>query len=647
MLNINLPVLQHQYIRLYNTEEEYNNDKTRPQEICYSDIKDNNITEDDAKEYQYSIRTTNNDNLIKGKYYDTDDIRLDAGLEIVWGYFGWRWTDFELNGEILKGGNFVQSRAMNTVKYIVDSNRLQHINDFLKYVPNVKKIEEFDISTIKSASYLCNIEDRTMAFTVPAFLFNLNNIINTNDTLFYFNSSNVNIICEAEILQLHNIVVLNHPIFNAGNSGIKGITKIEFGKLTNWIDEINYVLYPCTKNIINKQLTSEIEKAIVNNTDIISGIENVVFNYDNDDNVIKYPIYANSITNIKPINFVDNKWNGYFNFLNGIGDYELNIDLSVPLHTYRYFFNCYFSIQGNIYITVKNITPENKCYVKSQNFYLIYKSDYNINDAIIQKFDIGEQDDNNKTYLNYNSDNLFEFENSYPTLHIVSTFNNFLFNFTKASIDLYIKYINTSVINLYYKNGANNNINIDITIETDNQDISSNTINFVNQDFLYNTFSLNCPHLNNNKPLYVYANYITLRNLSNDIIIKDGIYANIYTNSDNVTIDCNLSNNTSSINNNVKNIIFGENCVSVWYFEITVLNIETITITNTMYYENLKIDKITDITKKDIFYNMIYTKCDNRSKTLYINTVLYNSYTDEERNNIISKWESINIITNG
>ena len=312
MLNINLPVLQHQYIRLYNTEEEYNTDNTRPQEICYSDIKDNNITEDDAKEYQYSIRTTNNDNLIKGKYYDTDDIRLDAGLEIIWGYFGWQWTDFELNGETLKGGNFVQSRVMNTVKYIADSNRLQHINDFLKYVPNVKKIEEFDISTIKSASYLCNIEDRTMAFTVPAFLFNLNNIVNTNDTLFYFNSFNVNIICESETLQLHNIVVLNHPIFNADNSGIKGITKIEFGKLTNWIDGINYVLSPCTKNIINKQLDSGIEKAIVNNTDIISGIENVVFNYDDDNDAIKYPIYANSITNINPINFVDNKWNGYF-----------------------------------------------------------------------------------------------------------------------------------------------------------------------------------------------------------------------------------------------------------------------------------------------------------------------------------------------
>lgn len=646
MLNINLPVLQHQYIRLYNTEEEYNTDNTRPQEICYSDIKDNNVTEDDAKEYQYSIRTTNNDNLIKGKYYDTDDIRLDAGLEIVWGYFGWRWTDFELNGEILKGGNFVQSRAMNTVKYIVDSNRLQHINDFLKYVPNVKKIEEFDISTIKSASYLCNIEDRTMAFTVPAFLFNLNNIINTNDTLFYFNSSNVNIICEAEILQLHNIVVLNHPIFNSGNSNIKGITKIEFGKLTNWIDGINNVLVACTHNIVNKQLTTGIEKAIVNNTDIISGIENVVFNYDNDDDVIEYPIYANSITNIKPINFVDNKWNGYFDFKSGTGNYELNIDLSVPLHTYMYFLYCYANIIGNIYIAVKNITPENKSHVKSQKFYLIYKLDNAIDEGIIQKFDIGEQNDNNKTYLNYNSDNLFEFENSHPTLYITSTFNNFLFNFTKASIDLYIKYINTSVINLYYKNGINNNINIDITIETDNQDINSNTINFVNQDFLYNTFSLNCPHLNNNKPLYVYANYITLRNLSNDIIIKDGIYANIYTNSDNVTIDCNLSNNASSINNNVKNIIFGENCVSVWYFEITVLNIETITITNTIYYENLKIDKITDITKKDIFYNMIYTKCDNRSKTLYINTVLYNSYTDEERNNIISKWESINIITN-
>ena len=646
MLSINLPVLQHQYIRLYNTEEEYNNDNTRPQEICYSDIKDNNVTEDNAKEYQYSIRTTNNDNLIKGKYYNTDDIRLDAGLEIVWGYFGWQWTDFELNGEILKGGNFVQSRVMNTVKHIVDSNRLQHINDFLKYVPNVKKIEEFDISTIKSASYLCNITDRTMAFTIPAFLFIFNNIINTNDTLFYFNSSNVNIICEAETLQLHNIVVLNHLIFSAKNSSIKGITKIEFGKLTNWIDGINHVLSPCTKNIIDKQLTSRIEKAVVNNTDIISGIENVIFNYDNDNNVIKYPIYANSIINIEPINFVDNKWNGYLDFHSGTGDCELNIDLSVPLHTYMYFLYCFYNIIGNIYIAVKNITPENKSYVKYQRFYLIYKPDDAIDKGIIQKFDIGEQNDNNKTYLNYNSDNLFEFENSYPTLYITSTFNNFLFNFTKASIDLYIKYINTSIINLYYKNGVNNNINIDITIETDNQDISSNTINFVNQDFLYNTFTLNCPHLNNNEPLYIYANSITLRNLSNDIIIKSGIYANIYTNSNNVTIDYNLNNSISSINNNVKNIIFGENCTYLWYLEITVLNIETITITNTIQYGTLKINKITDIAKKDIFYNMIYTKCKNTSATLYINTILYNSYTDEEKNNIISKWNSINVVNN-
>lgn len=647
MLNINLPVLQHQYIRLYNTEEEYNNDDTRPQEVCYSNIKDNTVIEDDAKEYQYSIRTTNNDNKIKGKYYDTDDIRLDAGLEIIWGYFGWQWVDFELNGEILKGGNFVQSRLINTVKYIVDSNRLQHINNFLKYVPNVKKIEEFDISNIKSASYLCNIEDRNMNFTVPAFLFNLNNLINTNDTLFYFNYRNNNIICEAEILQLHNISILNYPIFNAENSNIKGITKVEFGKLTNWIKEINYVLLCCFKNTINKQLTSGIEKAIVNNTDIISGIENVIFDYNNDTNAIRYYIYPNSITNINPINFIDNKWNGYFYFEYGTGNCELNIDLSVPLYTYRYFLYCYKNIIGNIYITVKNITSENKCYVNYKDFYLIYKTDDNIDKGIIQKFDIGEQNDDNRTYLNYNSDNLFEFENSYPTLYITSTFNNFLFNFIKASIDLYIKYINTSIINLYYKNGVNNNINIDITIETDNQDNNSNTINFVNQDFLYNTFNLNCPHLNNNEPLYVYANYITLRNFSNDIIIKDGIYANIYTNSDNVTIDCNLSNNVSSINNNIKNIIFGENCVSAWYLEITVLNIETITITNAIYYQNLKIDKITDITKKDIFYNMIYTKCDNRSKTLYINTILYNSYTDEERNNIVSKWESINIITNG
>ena len=136
-----------------------------------------------------------------------------------------------------------------------------------------------------------------------------------------------------------------------------------------------------------------------------------------------------------------------------------------------------------------------------------------------------------------------------------------------------------------------------------------------------------------------------MRNFSNDIIIKSGLTANIYTNSNNVTIDYNLING-ASINNNVKNIILGENCTYLWSLEITVLNIENIIITNTTRYYALEIDKITDITKKDIFYNMIYTKCNNTSKILYINTVLYNSYTDEEKNNIISKWDSINVITN-
>lgn len=148
-LNIEIPQLEHKYIRLYDTEAEYEADKDTYEEACYSIVKSIEAIEDNYSEYQYSTRTTNNDNEVKGKYWDMEVPNIYAGLEIIWGYFGWEWIDFEWNGETLKGGNFYIVKPMGVVKSIPDGDRLQHINNFITNVSTVRAIEYFNTDNIK------------------------------------------------------------------------------------------------------------------------------------------------------------------------------------------------------------------------------------------------------------------------------------------------------------------------------------------------------------------------------------------------------------------------------------------------------------------------------------------------------------------
>ena len=157
-LNVALPELKHKWIKIYDTEEQRLNEEENWQdnyeECCVSVDKNSLAGDSNKEEYQYSVRTTNNDNEKKGTYYNIEIPHYWAGLEIIWGYFGWEYIDYEYNGQKLKGGNLFKKIECTTVKTIPDGLKLQHINNFLGSQNKITKIEYFDNTNIISAENL-------------------------------------------------------------------------------------------------------------------------------------------------------------------------------------------------------------------------------------------------------------------------------------------------------------------------------------------------------------------------------------------------------------------------------------------------------------------------------------------------------------
>lgn len=161
MLNIQIPELEHKYISLYDTQEQYEADKENYEEVHYSIVKSSQATDSNYSQFQYSTRTTNNDNEVMAKYWNFETPNLWAGLKIIWGYFGWQETTIELLGETLTGGNFYNAgKNMTTVLSIPDGDTLQHIDNFTynmrddsgrDTISSITRIESFDTSNIKSA----------------------------------------------------------------------------------------------------------------------------------------------------------------------------------------------------------------------------------------------------------------------------------------------------------------------------------------------------------------------------------------------------------------------------------------------------------------------------------------------------------------
>lgn len=142
----------HKYIKLYNTQEDWQQalDNREFEEVAVAAILEGRDTTPDM--YQYSIRTTNNDNERLGPYNALDPINYFGGLEIIWGYWGWKWVDITYNGEVLHGGRFDAIKDTTEYPEILDGYRLQHINSLTANTPKVKKVGHFDASNIISAS---------------------------------------------------------------------------------------------------------------------------------------------------------------------------------------------------------------------------------------------------------------------------------------------------------------------------------------------------------------------------------------------------------------------------------------------------------------------------------------------------------------
>lgn len=231
-ININDHLPQHKYIRLFNNEEEYNQAiENRELEECnYSVVNKGNLVE--RLEYQPSTRTTNNDNLKLMNYFSQDDVRLWAGLKIIWGYFGWEEKDFELNGETLKGGQFYKVKPMTVVKTVPDLYQYQHLNNFLLNIDTVTEYEEQDFSTIKSASWLINVPYSTNIIFIPRCYTDLDNLINLEGILINFVSYNTKVEFESDIIFLNNITSINKSIINYNNHNINNKCFINCPKIS-------------------------------------------------------------------------------------------------------------------------------------------------------------------------------------------------------------------------------------------------------------------------------------------------------------------------------------------------------------------------------------------------------------------------------
>lgn len=201
-MDIEKPAIVHKYITLFSTEDAYNEAYSSFSEANWSDV---GYPEDTPDNYRLSRRLSNmyhkdnppdykfngiNDKVVEQKeelekdddgnwqivYRDVDIypdahrssnyrlldysdncIRKAFFLEVVWGYSGWEWVDYrrtleDETEETLTGGNLYEIKNIVTVPHIIDGNRLQHINDFLKSQDEVTTVLGFNTENLVAAN---------------------------------------------------------------------------------------------------------------------------------------------------------------------------------------------------------------------------------------------------------------------------------------------------------------------------------------------------------------------------------------------------------------------------------------------------------------------------------------------------------------
>lgn len=242
---------KHKYLCIYPNQEEYNSAKNDFIECNYSII---NPPEETPDSYQPSIRETNNDNEYIMKYNSSDDLLKQFFLEIIWGYFGWEWTDYEYNGQTLKGGNLYKIKEIETVRSIDDGLRLYHINDFLNSQNMITKVESFDNSNIIAANRAFLRLENTKVYptsqqhywdyTPREFHLNVLNWPNLEEADFFLAGNSFYTDNQNEILKFPKITSIKgmfygsknfHPLIYAPN-----LTSFEQGfQMTTWDNNAN------------------------------------------------------------------------------------------------------------------------------------------------------------------------------------------------------------------------------------------------------------------------------------------------------------------------------------------------------------------------------------------------------------------------
>lgn len=637
-LNIEIPQLEHKYIRLYDTEAEYEADKDTYEEVCYSIIKSIEATEDNYSEYQYSTRTTNNDNEVKGKYWDMETPDIYAGLEIIWGYFGWEWVDFEWNGEILKGGNFYQVKPMEIVKSIPDGDRLQHINNWLQYTPNIKSIEEFDTSNIISAKY---------AFA-KAISYNINFDITfpkLENASYMFHSAKV----LNKTLDLPNLIDASYMFYNAdsilfikpiiASNKVKTVSNIYNGAQINFIQINNNTV------TLEDLFWEGISESCNDYTSAFyRGFHDVTFNFhikNITDDIIKFDNFLrgtyssvgeesfnNIVLNLtaeKGVKGISLKFvnKNYGNLNNNPFNYKINLDNNIK----KVISNLELS---NFYY----LNPPIDTFWNEFNFYKIYNN-CKFRNFVVNYNPTGEDITelyNNQYLISFKpiTINNIENEDKFNTINI-GTLNsiNFLFTFTSPidyTIDLKdtkeYKAINIDTnINsfgelsyvkcnyLYLKTNIDYNLH-PITFEITDKHISDNNTT----SFILNIENSTIP------PILISKKGLPVKVISSTITDFDG--SNCTNRLDNNHIPYSFNDYNFSECPNLINISFGD-CQGSYNF-----------------YNCKNIDKDKFMISIN---NQTWTKPDRNGYTLNITRELYNKFTEQDRNRLLELFNTINI----
>lgn len=215
-------MFKHKYIRLFDTQEQYqqsleNREIEEAAVIAITDSRENT-----PDEYQFSHRTTNSDNEILGQYNNVDPVDYFGGLEVIWGYWGWRWYDIQFDGQTLHGGQFDPIRTTSMYPDIQDGYRLEHINNLCSKITQSNfTVGYFDASNIISADNAFSYKvSRIYTYQYPK--------LKSANEMFYELTKKLTGGNDLYFPELENMETLQQDAYNPENAPI-----LHFGKVNN------------------------------------------------------------------------------------------------------------------------------------------------------------------------------------------------------------------------------------------------------------------------------------------------------------------------------------------------------------------------------------------------------------------------------